>query len=349
MPVAWGPMAAPCNSRISRFESNPRAQAAGDVVVFEDDMGNAGFVSHQWLGKQHPDPEFKQMKVLQEALSRLLTGHGLLPLDVVTESFVPSAKGIPFEAFQSRALFVWYDFFSVPQLTNVVDDGTESKTNAIESIPGYVARCRFFFALCPTIDCPFQAKVLSHATWSSRGWCRLERASRELSENDNWVLIQSAGAMEVIGTMTSCVSGPIGEGDFSVEADKAKLARVMYTILKRKLSLALRAGDLPSYRRHLNLQSVHLRGLNLESINVFPIESEDLVENFLHQNRLTHVNRRDSAGWWPLHYAALSGHVALINALLARKADVNRRTTKDEPTLGSSAHRLAVLLVMSSG
>ena len=302
-------------------------------------MGNAGFVSHQWVSKQHPDPELKQMKVLQDAVRRLLSGRGQLPLDMLTESFIPSAKGIPFEAFQSRALFLLYDYFSVPQLvTNVVADETSEchKTTAIESIPAYVARCHFFFALCPTIDCPFEGKVLTYLTWSKRGWCRLERASRELSENDNWVLIQSSGAMEVIGTMTSCGPGPIGEGDFSIEADKAKLARVMYAIVKRKLNLALQAGDLPSYRRHLNLQSVHLRGLHLDSITVFPIESQDPVANFLHQNRLTHVNRRDSSGWWPLHFAALSGDMALIQALLAQKADVNRRTTKDEPTLGAT-------------
>ena len=32
------------------------------------------FVSHQWLGSEHPDPEGKQLKVLRCALRRMLDG-----------------------------------------------------------------------------------------------------------------------------------------------------------------------------------------------------------------------------------------------------------------------------------
>ena len=35
-------------------------------------LGNAAFVSHQWVGKDHPDPESKQLRVLQDALQRIL-------------------------------------------------------------------------------------------------------------------------------------------------------------------------------------------------------------------------------------------------------------------------------------
>ena len=30
-------------------------------MVFEKKLGKAAFVSHQWVGQGHPDPEFKQM------------------------------------------------------------------------------------------------------------------------------------------------------------------------------------------------------------------------------------------------------------------------------------------------
>ena len=32
-----------------------------------------------------------------------------------------------------------------------------------------------------------------------------------------------------------------------------------------------------------------------------------MVAEFLHQNGLRRVGEADRAGWWPLHYAALSG------------------------------------------
>ena len=52
-----------------------------------------------------------------------------------------------------EALFVWYDYFSCPQwechVTNQRDDYNQA--NAINSIPGYIAKCKFFVALCPTL------------------------------------------------------------------------------------------------------------------------------------------------------------------------------------------------------
>lgn len=305
-----------------------RSQARGDVVPFESFMGHAGFVSHQWVAKQHPDPEFKQIKVLQEALRRLLSTSGAVSLDLITEGQVPNAKAIPFQDFQQEALFLWYDYFSVPQLLG----GEEQQGRAIDSIPAYVAKCRHFFALCPCLAS--SGHVLSTASWCRRGWCRLERASRELSQYDSWILIQSPSRLEVVGTSFSLVGGSVGEGDFTVVQDREKLAPVMRAVLSKRLMLSLQAGDLPSFRRHLNLQSVHLRGLDVALVSSLVPSGGDEVTQFLHQNGLTRVAARDAAGWCPLHYAALCGRRSLIEGLLARRADPNRLTSKDEPKLG---------------
>lgn len=311
---------------MTRMATHEVLKARGDVIVFEEGMGSAGFVSHQWVSQTHPDPDLRQMQVLQDALKRLLRGSGVVSLDKASESLLPFAKGVQFEEFQARALFLWYDYFSVPQLK-------EKQAPAIRSIPAYIAKCRYFFALCPTIDCP--DRVLNVASWARRGWCRLERASRELSEDGSWILIKSSETLQVVATCFSLVTGSVGEGEFSVESDKERLAPVMRAIVKRKLMLLLRAGDLPSFRRHFSLQAVHLRGLKVERINFLPDnEAPDVVLDFLQQLGLRKVEQRDSAGWWPLHYAALSGEAPLIEALLKQRADVNRRTVKDEPKLG---------------
>ena len=127
-------------------------------------MGNAAFVSHQWVTRIHPDPEFEQMRVLQEVLRHLLCSKGWVSLDFVTEMFVPGAKGILHEEFQARPLFIWYDYFSVPQHAQ----NSDMLARAINSIPAYVASCRFFFALCPTIESPTEEKVLNAASWGKR-------------------------------------------------------------------------------------------------------------------------------------------------------------------------------------
>ena len=298
-------------------------------------MGQVGFVSHQWVAKQHPDPEFRQMQVLRDALRRVLSSRGHIPLDQVTEACVPSAKGLSFQDFQAAALFLWYDYFSVPQALDGAFNGNQGK--AINSIPAYVAKSRYFFALCPTIDCPFEGRVLNVATWSRRGWCKLERACRELSGREtHWILVQSATALHLVSTAFSFAMGSVGEGDFTVESDRAKLAPVMEAVVKRKLIMSLQKGDLASYRRHLNLQSVHLRGLHVSVAGVTPGNPDSTceVEHFFHQNGFSQVGRRDAAGWWPLHYAAMSGEVSLVEGLLRKRADVNRRTSKDEPHVG---------------
>ena len=327
-------------------------------MVFDERMGNAVFVSHEWLARDHPDPEFRQMTVLQDALKHLLGSKGAVYPDLVTEACVPAARSIAHKDFQVRPLFIWYDFLSVPQcpsgLSRVVGNGDDSnQAKAILSIPSYVSKCQFFFALCPTIDCPFQAKVLNAATWSSRGWCRLERAVRELSADNTWILMQSSTSLEVVGTAFSFVSGSVGEGDFTIPEDRAVLAPVMKDILRHKLILCLKSGNLPAFRRHLNLQSVHMRGLgiNLSESMVFEYEAalpahQDPVAEFLYQNGLESVAQQDRSGWFPLHYAALSGNPDVVGGLLLQRADPNQRTTRPEGKLGFPPWMSALDLAM---
>eukprot|EP00439_Symbiodinium_sp_Y106_P033238 s1911_g3.t7 len=323
--------------KMTRVEPHEMLKARGELVVFSDDLGKAAFVSHQWLSKDHPDPDFKQMRTLQSALKRILNSSGSVSLDFVTECLVQAAKPLPMQDFQVQTLYFWYDYFSCPQLAGQGNVYDHNQASAISSIPSYISACQFFFALCPVLECPLQGKVLTAATWSSRGWCRLERAARELSANSAWILIQSDASIEVVGTVLSFPSGIVGEGDFGKVEDREKLAPVMRQILINKLHRCLREGDLPGFRRHFNLQTVHLRGLEIDPVpGLLPSREApgDVVAEFLHQNGLRRVGEADSAGWRPLHYAALAGNAEVLRGLLEQRADVNRRTSKDEPMLG---------------
>ena len=135
-------------------------------------MGNTVFVSHQWVCRTHPDPEFRQMRVLQAALQRVMYSKGSVFLNFITETFVPGAKGISHKEFQSKQMFLWYDYFSVPQ----AGSNSHQQTDAIKSIPAYVGRSRFFFALCPTIESPTLGKILSASSWAKRGQAALSSA-----------------------------------------------------------------------------------------------------------------------------------------------------------------------------
>lgn len=298
-------------------------------MIFGGDAGKAAFVSHQWLAKEHPDPDCQQICVLQGALTRLMRGQGSVPLDFVTEA-VTTAKALPMKAFQTK-LFLWYDYFSVPQ--EVRDDGSQAK--AINSIPGYVAKCHFFMALCPFLESKSEAQVLSALSWGRRGWCRLERAARELSAEPAWILVQDEASMELVGTAFSFGSGCLGEGDFTVEEDRQALAPVMRNILLQKLQNCLRTKDIPGFRRQLNLQGVHLRGLQVEPVQgLLQSLHLDAVAEFLHQNGFRKACEVDRAGWQALHYAAMAGNCKVLQGLLEVRANVNKRTLKDVPSLG---------------
>ena len=270
--------------KMTRIESHEALKQRNELVVFQE--GTAAFLSHQWLTKGHPDPEMKQMQVLQQALRLMLFTKGSVPLDFITESLVRSARPIPFKDFQREALWLWYDYFSVPQLeayNGLEKEGQQAK--AIASIPGYVARCRHFFALCPCIVSENQ--VLSTKSWTRRGWCILERACRELL-HDSWILIQSSTSLELVATTFSSLS--VGEGDFTFQEDRLHLAPVMQQILDTKLKLS---RDLPTSRRHRNLSAVYFRGLQVD------FQSLREVADFMQLNGFTRLDARDASGWCP--------------------------------------------------
>lgn len=138
----------------------------------------------------------------------------------------------------------------------------------------------------------------------------------------------------------------VGEGDFTVEHDRLLLAPVLMRAIRRKLLNLLRSQDILGYRALLNLQSVHLRGLDVEGfctpvpgfeteLDLNHLDSSSIqVEHFFYQNGFTSLNDTDSRGWFPIHYAAVGGDLLVINGLLTMRADMNCRTKKDHPALG---------------
>ncbi|OLQ15485.1 Kinase D-interacting substrate of 220 kDa [Symbiodinium microadriaticum] len=332
---------------MSRVCPHEHLKAKGQLSIFD------GRRTTEKVSKDHPDPDFRQMRVLQGALQRFLTGSESVPKDQITEMFGAAAKPLPMREFQSCSLFIWYDYFCVPQMDVLEDNASDrchesQQAQAINSIPAYVAQCRFFLALCPVLDCPREGKVLTASTWANRGWTRLERAVREMSPDHTWVLIQGSSSCELAGTVLSFPRGSVGEGEFGKEEDRQRLVPVMQKTIMQKMMHCLRTEDLPGFRRYLNLQHIHFAGLTIDPIcGLLPSSGGDAVSEFLHQNGLSKVNKSDAAGWWPLHYAALSGNTEVIKGLLQQRAALNQRTSKGEPTLGippwNSALDIAVL------
>ena len=337
---------------MTMIEPHEALKARDVLVEFEGKMGNAAFVSHQWVASSHPDPECKQMRVLQDALKNMMGNLKSIPVDLVSETQNPNVKPLPTSKILSEPLFFWYDYFSCPQrakhseASGHVKNVPRSKLlDAINSIPAYVDAYSFFFALVPILENPSRTSLISTFTWSGRGWCRLERSCRELSRNHSWIQVRGPTDLQIIAGAGACLragSGPVGEGTFTKNEDRLKLGPVLMNVLKRKLLSLLKAQDMPGYRFLLNHQTFVFRGLDCNLFEPVPgfeqeyldMDFSPLVMKFFHQNGFRSIRETDSAGFSPLHYAALNGDPSLVQDLLALQANPNQCTTKTHPDHG---------------
>ena len=159
------------------------------------DSGKVMFLSHQWVSQQHPDPDGKQLKVFQDAMKNLLDGSTLPNYNAWTElvSLYVGRPRFAISDLSETSLFVWYDYFSIPQHIVTAQSRSVSanlyadQRNAILSIPAYIQRCDFFVVLCPSMKHATLPVELNYHSWAERGWCRLEGMARELSvRNLSW-------------------------------------------------------------------------------------------------------------------------------------------------------------------
>ena len=151
---------------MTRLQPHEELLEEGMLVKFMENLGEALFISHQWAGKGHPDPDLQQLKVLQAALKNLLSGASSVSVSMVMELLAGQQHGISMKDRLSSSLYLWYDYFSCPQ-ANV-----QHRQSAIDSIPSYVARCQIFCILCPHVRHARDNTLLSKHTWAGRGWQR---------------------------------------------------------------------------------------------------------------------------------------------------------------------------------
>ena len=143
---------------------------AGALVEFEEEMGRAMFISHQWLSARHPDPNAEQLKILQQALRNIISGASRVHVAVVTEIYNGRSQCPTAESFHTQSLYIWFDYCCCPQGTS--ESAALSRQSAIDSIPVYVARCYYFVILCPALRHLDDDSMMSQSSWVERGWCR---------------------------------------------------------------------------------------------------------------------------------------------------------------------------------
>ncbi|OLP81340.1 hypothetical protein AK812_SmicGene38133 [Symbiodinium microadriaticum] len=123
---------------------------AGTLVQYEGgSQGSVMFISHQWAGSDHPDPFFEQFKILQEALRKMMSNASGVSANILVEMmYAQDTKGVTAKELTSQPLFLWYDYFSCPQIEAQMG---KTREQAISSIAAYVEKCQYFVVLCPHV------------------------------------------------------------------------------------------------------------------------------------------------------------------------------------------------------
>eukprot|EP00971_Amphidinium_carterae_P071020 1404124-Amphidinium_carterae.1 len=176
------------------------------LLVPEEAM-TVHFISHEWLGFRHPDPQGTQLCLMQRIFQMFVEGEAkslFHPRD--WEAFLngfssgtaASLRAVEQdimmrEAYEEDHLpehvtagYVWLDYHSIPQ-----DKSNKSFLDAVNSIPHYVERCNYFWVCAPPAVHQDMSEFRDYTTWKGRGWCRLEEAANLFSHTLKMPLVVS--------------------------------------------------------------------------------------------------------------------------------------------------------------
>ena len=168
-----------------------------DGVVAFSQANSILFVSHQWLGDTHPDPDGVHYDATCKAAFLICERFQIAPYD----------------------LHLWVDFVSVPQRNHT------SKQNAIQSLSVFANHSRFFVAVCPATNRD-SGKLHDAISYMKRGWCRLEMwAMMSKFDGLSCMYLFENGALHRVEDRPAWYKEAmhVFDGDFKNESDKLAL------------------------------------------------------------------------------------------------------------------------------
>ena len=279
------------------------------------------FVSHQWLGGAHPDPQGRQCAVLRTALQGMMDGSFKIesdPVTVMNRSTTFSSD----ECQQIADGFLFFDWFAIPQITARLEGVNEDETRsdaalAVQSIPAYVEVSNLFIALVPELTHTVTGARCNYISWLSRGWCRAELWCHVLSDkrNTSLVVVFSTTEAEYMFPLDWQLNA-IADGAFTVESDRAAVIRLGELAVRAKIEHLSSAGPLSSYRFYLANRAQLLGQKKTWDADAF-------LEEFRFSS--FEAAAKDSSSMNGIMCAIFASDVDLIRSLVKSEADVNFR------------------------
>ncbi|CAJ1372278.1 unnamed protein product [Effrenium voratum] len=276
------------------------------------------FVSHQWLGYAHPDPDGRQVATLRAALRGVIAGSIEVEADIVTEYAQARYPRHWQQAIAEGYLF--FDWFAIPQITaraaGVNEDAVKSKAAlAVQSIPAYVEVANIFVSLVPYLTHVETGKQCSYASWVSRGWCRAELWCHVLAKKPDTrvVIIYSKEELEFMYPL-QWQQHSITTGNFTVESDREVVVKLGELALRSKIEYLSKAGPLSQFRFYLSQVPRLLQEKKRRSL-----------EEFLAEFRFESLQQavQDTSSMTAVMCALFSGDENMLRLLVNQKAELN--------------------------
>lgn len=294
------------------------------------------FVSHQWLGSSHPDPDFLQLPLLQKALRKLIAGETVATSDLASQFLGDTRRFSQQKRTSLRTGYIWLDWFSIPQRTfqfdfdpflmdselevEAVTSALRSPTGTkqdlfISSIPFYVEVSDVFVALVPRLHHRDTRQLCDLKTYLTRGWCRLEMWCSILSPSEKPFLVVKGSNEVELANLIFMADRPPHEGDFTIESDR----RVIFYVMRKALQAKLR-----SLRQQRVWDLYRFMLARYELLLGLPPHERDLTSFMEEFNFESLESAKSIRGIGPLECAILSGHVAMIPVLAHAGYDLTR-------------------------
>jgi len=270
------------------------------------------FVSHQWLGFKHPDPNGEQLQVLQGILSNLIARKLKLGEDCTSQFMKGVLSEKEFNWIASA--YIWLDYFSVPQKLDGYLRGhglAEEQSLYVYSIPGYVQRCNMFVALTPQSTHCDKGTECNFYSWLGRGWCRTELWCHFLSSKMPIVVAKGPLLAELSSPVWHRY--PVYSGEFSEKLDRESCSSIIEKAFRHHISQLKKKLNLTSYRLYLSI---------FEDMTGKAARTRS-VEDFLKEFVFSKVSQGGSLS--PVACATLTGDSELVRSLVRQKASMHSR------------------------
>eukprot|EP00438_Fugacium_kawagutii_P033156 Skav231185 [mRNA] locus=scaffold425:109947:112581:+ [translate_table: standard] len=281
------------------------------------------FVSHQWLGRDHPDPAGEHTALLREVLRKVLGGSLQVQEDIVSNFYDCNTSLSDQVRKELHEGYLFYDWFAIPQITlrqrGVNEDVTRCDiARAVNSIPAYVERANLFVGLVPFVQHQDCHQWCGYSTWLARGWCRAELWLHMLSSDEEASVVMINSSEEVKFMFPhDWLQNSVSEGKFTVEADKDVVVSLCEQALEKRIRELELSGPLRTYRFYRSHEPCMLRKKC----------SHAGVQAFLDTFKFSSLREAalDQSSMNGLTCAVFAGDVDMLRLLAGSSGDVNLR------------------------